>query len=123
MLRNLVFSLSFAFLAACASTSGRYDPPPIDASPSFGVADPALVPEPPQENAWWTRFEDPSLTHLVEAALRANLDVREAAARVEAARTIHSEARQASLPTGAVTAGNTHQSVARHRTATASAGI
>ncbi len=32
---------------------------------------------------WWTQFEDPVLDELIDQALRANLDVRNAAARVE----------------------------------------
>jgi NodT family efflux transporter outer membrane factor (OMF) lipoprotein len=127
MLRNLALSLSFLTLAACASVGGRYTPPANDAAPAFGTQAPGLQPEAAAEAmaepAWWTRFEDPVLTHLVEAALRANLDVREAATRVEAARAIRGEVRQASLPTGGVVVANTHQSVGRERSRTASAAI
>lgn len=127
MLRNLVLSLSFLTLAACASVGGTYTPPVTDAAPSFGTRAAALRPEATAEAiaepTWWTRFEDPALTHLVEAALRANLDVREAATRVEAARAIRAEARQASLPTGGAAVANTHQSVARERSREASAAI
>ena len=123
MLRNLVLSFSLLTLTACASVGGTYTPPVTDAAPAFATQAAALQPEPVAEPAWWTRFEDPALTQLVNAALRANLDVREAATRVEAARAIRSEVRQASLPTGGVAVANTHQSVARERSRTASAAI
>lgn len=123
MLRNLVLSLSFLTLAACASVGGRYTPPASDAAPAFATQAAALQPEPVAEPAWWTRFEDPALTQLVDAALRANLDLREAATRVEAARAIRSEVRQASLPSGGVAVANAHQSAARERSRSASAAI
>ena len=74
------------------------------------------------ETSWWTRFEDPALTELVETALDTNLDVREAVHRVEAARAIRSEARQAYLPAGGATVAHRHESVARERSRVASAG-
>jgi len=123
VLRNLVLSLSLLTLAACASVGGKYTPPVTDAAPAFGTQAAALRPEAIAEPMWWTRFEDPALTHLVESALRANLDVREAATRVEAARAIRSEVRQASLPTGGVAVANTHQSVASERSRPASTAI
>ena len=36
--------------------------------------------------AWWTAFKDPTLSSLVERAIRANLDVRQAEARIRQAR-------------------------------------
>lgn len=123
MLRNFALALSLVTLAACASVGGKYTPPAADAAPAFRTQAAQLRPEPVAEPTWWTRFEDPALTHLVNAALRANLDLREAITRVEAARAIRSEVRQSSLPTGAVAVANTHQSVARDRSRIASAGV
>jgi gold/copper resistance efflux pump len=114
-----MFAVVLLTLTSCASVGPKYTPPAIDAAPSFATTAAQLQPETVGEPRWWTRFEDPSLTHLVEAALRANLDVREAATRVEAARAIRSEVRQASLPTGGVAVANTHTQNGR----TASASI
>lgn len=122
MLRNLVLSLSLITLAACASVGGKYTPPAVDAAPAFGTHAAQLQPEPVAESSWWTRFEDPALTQLVNAALRSNLDLREAVTRVEAARAIRSEARQSFLPAGGVAVANTHQSVARDRSRVVSGG-
>lgn len=69
-----------------------------------------------EASSWWTRFEDPVLTQLVESALGANHDLREAASRVEAARAIRRGVR---TTTGGVTVANTHTKDAR----TASASI
>lgn len=124
MLRNFVVALSAVALAACASTDVTYTPPPVDAAPSaFAPHHMQLQPAPVNESAWWTRFEDPALTQLVYAALRANLDVREAVSRVEAARAARSGIRQAFYPGGGVTIANTHQSVGRGRDRFASAGF
>lgn len=123
MLRNVMLSLSLVTLAACASVGGKYTPPAVDAAPAFATKTARLQPEPVAESSWWTRFEDPALTQLVESALRSNLDLREAVTRVEAARAIRSEVRQSSLPTGAVAVANTHQSAARDRARIASAGV
>ena len=114
-----MFAVVLLTLTSCASVGPTYTPPATDAAPAFATQVAALAPEPVAEPTWWTRFEDPALTHLVEAALRANLDLREAATRVEAARAIRSEVRQASLPTGGVAVANTHAKNGR----TASAAI
>lgn len=73
-------------------------------------------------NSWWMQFEDPALTHLVDAALRANLDLREAVSRVEAARALRGEVRQSSLPTGGVAVANTHRNTGREASAAIDVG-
>ncbi len=62
--------------------------------PASGEADPA---------AWWTRFDDPALTRLVEEAAAGNLDVAVAASRLAQAREALVQARSGRLPT--LTAG------------------
>ncbi|HEX6158799.1 MAG TPA: TolC family protein [Thermoanaerobaculia bacterium] len=122
MPRNLVLALAMLFTAACASVGGTYTPPAVDVAPSFAMQAAELQPQPVDATNWWTRFEDPALTHLVEAALRQNLDLREAVTRVEAARAIRSEVRQASLPAGGVTVANTHTNEARTASASVDVG-
>src|SRR3954464_7698964 len=41
---------------------------------------------PPDVAQWWTTFDDPVLSSLVERAIQSNLDLREATARIRAAR-------------------------------------
>ena len=54
---------------------------------------------------WWTRFDDPVLTRLVDDAERGNLDLAAAASRVRQARAALIQARSARLPTLGATAG------------------
>lgn len=123
MLRNVLLSLTLILTAACASVGGTYTPPVTDSPATFSETTQSLQNEPVAGVRWWTRFEDPALTHLIEAALRSNHDLRETVQRVEAARAIRSGTRQASLPTGSVGVAHRHESVARERSATASAGV
>lgn len=50
----------------------------------------------------WSALEDPQLAELIDHALAANTDIREAVARVEAARAASGLARRDRLPTGGV---------------------
>jgi NodT family efflux transporter outer membrane factor (OMF) lipoprotein len=132
MLRNLITVLFLAFglavaLNGHAATGGSYTPPPVDAPEVFDSVPPGLVEQVDQEDVrsspWWTRFDDPVLTALVGEALENNLDLREAVARVEAARAYRSEASQEYLPNGGLTASQQHLSIARERSRTAAVGI
>jgi outer membrane protein TolC len=51
-----------------------------------GIPDPALKPGTADLETWWTVFNDPQLTSLIERAAESNLDVRIALARVNEAR-------------------------------------
>src|SRR6202000_1591652 len=53
---------------------------------------------------WWTGFQDPALTRIVERALEQNLDLAAAIARVDQARAVAREAGAQLLPSGAATA-------------------
>lgn len=81
------------FLAAC-STTPVGDRPAVAVPPAWTAAsgDAAV------ERDWWQGFGDPVLTRLVEEALRQNLDVRQAAARVAEARALASAQRGSALP-------------------------
>ncbi len=57
------------------SLASAGSPPPSQATP-----DPASL------SAWWETFQDPSLTSLVQMAVRHNLDLRQAEARIRQAR-------------------------------------
>jgi len=59
--------------------------------------------------AWWTLFGDPSLDALVARAVRSNLDLRVAAARVREARALRGQARADSFPTVDATGGVTRR--------------
>jgi len=97
------------FLAAtgCAVGPQYKGPPPMTLAASFHNG--SLVDTRQAKNTqsaletWWTGFQDPVLTHIVERALEQNLDVAAALARVEQARAMAREAGARLLPTGAAT--------------------
>jgi len=60
------------------------------------------APAPPVET-WWTGFDDPVLTRIVERALEQNLDLAAALARVDQARAVAREAGAQLLPTASAT--------------------
>ncbi len=63
----------------------------------------------PQVVEWWTSFRDPMLTSLLQRAAAANLDVREAALRIEEARAQRAQAAAALWPSLSANAGFTRQ--------------
>ena len=68
------------FLSACA-VGPDYEKPEIDTPQVWRFTDAEASDV--VNIQWWNQFEDPVLTELIDEALRANLDVRTAAARVE----------------------------------------
>ena len=79
-MRNSILTLASASaLAGCAVTQPK--PPELDLPlPTATAEQNALLAR------WWTAFDDPVLTALVEEAFANNLDLRGALARIEAAR-------------------------------------
>lgn len=75
-----LLSLAIALaLAGCAVTQPA--PPKLDLPPGQATAAQNQLLE-----RWWTAFNDPVLTALVEEAFANNLDIKQALARIEAAR-------------------------------------
>ncbi|WP_242182641.1 efflux transporter outer membrane subunit [Sphingomonas sp. CARO-RG-8B-R24-01] len=102
----LSFALTFP-LVAC-TVGPNYHP----ATPAaLGVPDAYSVPLPAQARgdltAWWTRFDDPLLTSVVERARANNLDIAQALARLRQAREALVQSRAQLLPTLSGSAGYT----------------
>ncbi len=103
-------ALVLAVLSACALTAGCQSGPRVkpDLALPAGFeapASPAGLTAAPLD-AWWTAFNDPALTDLIETALKAAPDARIAGARVEEAiATRRSRYDSAVFPTGSI-AGN-----------------
>lgn len=119
MLRKLVLLalLSLPFVG-CASLNAPYvapAPPAPEAFATYGAA--GLAEEPGAEPRWWLRFGDPALAELIDRALAENLDIREAVARVEAARAVLGEARQGFFPTGGAVASHEERKLAETQAA------
>ena len=96
----LVFFLA---LAGCASVGPDYAPPEVKAPERWNAAmEGGLATEGVDTeglSSWWTTLEDPVLTELVELAIKNNLDLREARARVREARARRGVAGAELLPT------------------------
>lgn len=73
-------------LAGC-TVGPDYRAPDLAVPAGWNTAPPQAAAAPSADLAhWWTRFDDPQLTSLVDRAFRSNLDLRIAAARVREAR-------------------------------------
>jgi len=79
-MRTLTSSLIVLILAACA-VGPDYEKPEIDTPDAYRFTDAQASDV--INTQWWTQFDDDVLNELIDEALRANLDVRVAAARVE----------------------------------------
>src|SRR5690606_34813036 len=87
--RSIANGLALAaltMLAGCAVGPDYVEPetPPA----AFHGADGDMFGERPFEAEWWAQFGDPVLDRLVERALRADLNVRVAALRIEESRAL-----------------------------------
>ena len=69
-----------AFLAACA-VGPDYKRPEVESPPEWRIDYPKAAEV--ANTMWWEQFGDPALNQLIETALRGNLDVQAAAARVD----------------------------------------
>ncbi len=89
-------------LAGC-TVGPDYVPPESSASPAWhSELRDGLIGEPTDPNAlasWWTTFDDPQLSGLIERAVAGNLGLRNAQARVRQARAARGVARAGLLPT------------------------
>ncbi|MBB4153759.1 NodT family efflux transporter outer membrane factor (OMF) lipoprotein [Sphingomonas jinjuensis] len=97
-MRRIAVLLTSAALAGC-TVGPNYKP----ASPAtLGVPDAYSVTAAPTAEdltAWWTRFNDPLLSRLVEQSRTANTDVAQAVARLRQAREALVQSRSSLLPT------------------------
>jgi multidrug efflux system outer membrane protein len=105
-----VFTLVLAagMLAGCA-VGPNYHRPKVTPPPAFRGVDATTDPTSLADAKWFEVFKDPQLQGLIRTALEQNYDVREAAARVEAARAVLGITRADQFPTLATTASITTQ--------------
>jgi len=80
-MRNLLFCLMTLFMTSCFAVGPEYVRPRVETPEKWNVdyeavSDLANV-------QWWQKFDDPVLDELIAAAVRGNLDLRLAAARVD----------------------------------------
>src|SRR5213594_2703087 len=96
--------LTLALLAGC-TVGPNYSRPPVQAPPAFRTPAPPAAPDPASlaDLKWWEVFKDEKLQDLVRTALAQNYDLRDAVARVEAARANLGITRSNQFPTLAAT--------------------
>ncbi len=101
-MRPLALALPLALLTACASVGpDYYGPPPIDAGSGWTLA-PASDAGIADLGRWWSALGDPTLDRLMATALAQNLDLRQAAARIDEARALRDRVAGGASPTVAV---------------------
>lgn len=111
-MKPLYLALTTAALALSACTTVgpdfRSPAPTAPAQQDFASArSPAFTGDEPP-GRWWSLFRDPVLDGLVEDALRANTNLRVAAANLRQARAALRETRAGRLPTTDISAGATY---------------
>ena len=87
-LRPLTLALSCVLLTACAAVGPDYrEPPPVDIGNGWTLP---LASESQSADLarWWSALDDPILDRLMGTALAQNLDLRQAAARIDEARAL-----------------------------------
>ena len=80
--------LPLLILGSCMVGPDPNSLPDAPVPAAFGELEPNSVPSGPSTARWWESYGDPQLTDLVRTGIRANADVREAAARVAQARAL-----------------------------------
>lgn len=93
---KLALLTSAAWLSGCV-VGPDYVPPKTDAPARWSAA-PAATGTDLRLADWWKSFRDPVLDGLIEEAVRSNLDVRLAAARIREARALRRATIAAGLP-------------------------
>ena len=101
--RATILALMVTSVLASGCASGARITPNLNLPANYRETTDAAGRAPASLDAWWVAFEDPALTALVEAALKASPDARSAKARVEEAfATRRALFNQAVLPTGQI---------------------
>ena len=98
-IRPLALALPYMLLTACASVGPDYrEPPPVDIGSGWTLP---LASEAQSADLshWWSALNDPVLDRLMATALEQNLDLRQAAARIDEARALRDRVAGEALPT------------------------
>jgi NodT family efflux transporter outer membrane factor (OMF) lipoprotein len=88
-------------LTACVVGPDYHAPPSVDTGSGW-TRPVAEASTPTDLSRWWSTLGDPELERLVDTALTQNLDIRQAAARIDEARALRDRAAGQQLPTVSV---------------------
>jgi outer membrane protein, multidrug efflux system len=111
--RAFIATVLASALASGCMVGPDYHPPELDTPHTWGELSPPsevsqqpvatapaeVSPQPDAMAMWWTVFNDPQLTWLMEQAAAANLDLQQAAARIQQARALRTVAAATLWPT------------------------
>ena len=99
--RPVALALSCVLLTACATVGPDYrEPPPVDVGSGWSLPL-ASESQSADLSQWWSALDDPILDRLMATALAQNLDLRQAAARIDEARALRERVAGEALPTAA----------------------
>ena len=88
------------FCAGCVSVGPNYKRPDMDTPKQWVEStQPASAALSLEDRAWWKAFNDPTLDSLIDDAVKSNLDLAQAQARIVQARSDLTTAQAAALPT------------------------
>ncbi len=83
----IVFACIFFAFPGCMKIGPHYAPPEMEMPINWLIiSDPALMVEKEINHNWWTVFEDPLLSRLMDQAAEGNLDLKTALARIKETR-------------------------------------
>ena len=93
-----MLALSCMLLTACATVGPDYrEPPPVDVGSGWTLPS-ASESRSADLGQWWSVLGDPVLDRLMATALAQNLDLRQAAARIDEARALRDRVAGDRLP-------------------------
>ena len=95
--RSSGFFISSLLIVGCA-VGPDYQPPKMPVPLKWAEANPPLQAVKRHPDKWWLTFKDPVLDQLIVDAIAANLDLKQALARIQDARTQRSVTIAAGLP-------------------------
>ena len=111
MQHGRALAVASVLLASACTLGPHYQgPPAADLAPYHNsplVEQRTAAAPPPPLDTWWSGFNDPELTAIIERALNQNLDLAASLARVNHARAIAREAGARLLPDGSANASAT----------------
>ncbi|MDR3413754.1 MAG: efflux transporter outer membrane subunit [Formivibrio sp.] len=112
-LPNVLLSMAISLALSACAVGPNYIKPESTMPQAFKHAGTATMTVPLALDAWWSHFNDPVLTRIIERVLAQNLDLAAALARVDQARAVAHLSSAALLPIGSVNAqvAEQHQSL------------
>jgi NodT family efflux transporter outer membrane factor (OMF) lipoprotein len=112
MMKTSLTAVALAALLAACGTTPTVTAPMADLPPAFAQGQGIEAGRVAQAD-WWTVFADPALDALIARGLEANLDLRQAAERVQRSRALAAGARAERMPSGGVGLGARAQQLSR----------